>query len=223
MASSLTPNISKALSESDDLDTAVNRALYYEPVIHALKKYSSFGITEEDIAQTVEKSTGDGELYTNLLMEHQEALSTLASVNASESVEDQPMEIEILDTSKTPKYQSKAAAQHTSFTPKGKQKRVSYADMVKQNPKNDVSRPNSPSPAIDKKRKTAPVSNANNSRSPSKTYKKQTAAPSPKTISTVMTGYEPVNKDLIREIMVYDISSTWSQLDTLNHLKAWVK
>ncbi|CAB4417348.1 unnamed protein product [Rhizophagus irregularis] len=49
----------------------------------------------------------------------------------------------------------------------------------------------------------------------------QRAAPSPKTINTVMTGYEPMNKDLIREIMVYDIPFTWSQLDTLNHLKAW--
>ncbi|CAB4409523.1 unnamed protein product [Rhizophagus irregularis] len=77
MASSSTPNISEALSESDNLDTAVNRALYYEPVIHALKKYNSFGITEDVIARTVEKSTGDGELYTNLLMKYQEALSTL--------------------------------------------------------------------------------------------------------------------------------------------------
>ncbi|CAB4411532.1 unnamed protein product [Rhizophagus irregularis] len=128
MAFSSTPNISEALIEGDDLDTAVNRALYYESVIHALKKYSSFGITEEDIARTVEKSTGDGELYTNLLLQHREALSTL---DASESVEDQPMEIEILETPITPKHQSKAAAQQkepikflsakaTPFTPKGK-------------------------------------------------------------------------------------------------------
>ncbi|CAB4415329.1 unnamed protein product [Rhizophagus irregularis] len=92
--------------------------------------------------------------------------------------------------------------------------------MVKQDPKDDVSRPTSPSP-LEKKRKTAPVSKAKNSQSPSKTTKKQTAAPLPKTISTVMTGYEPMNKDLVRKITVYDIPSTWSQLDTLNHLKAW--
>ncbi|PKY58126.1 hypothetical protein RhiirA4_479774 [Rhizophagus irregularis] len=276
MASSSTTNIFQALTAGDDLNTAVNRALYYEPVIHALKKYSSFGITEEDIARTVEKSTGDGELsfgiteevitrtvekssgdgelYTNILIEHREALSTLgisdlqslyhllflfyesfdfiqASVNASESVEDQPMDIEILETPKTPKHQSKVAAQQKGpmkslsakaipFTPKGKQQQVSYADMVKQDPKDDVSRPTSPSP-LEKKRKTVPVSQANNSRSPSKTTKKQPAAPSPKTISTVMTGYEPANKDLIQEITVYDIPSTWSQIDTLNHLKAW--
>ncbi|UZO27578.1 uncharacterized protein OCT59_019768 [Rhizophagus irregularis] len=36
-----------------------------------------------------------------------------------------------------------------------------------------------------------------------------------------MTGYVPVNKNLTQEITVYDIPSTWSQLDMLNHLKAW--
>ncbi|CAB4435611.1 unnamed protein product [Rhizophagus irregularis] len=151
--------------------------------------------------------------------------------DVSESVEDQPMEIEILEMPITPKHQSKAAAQQKvpmkslsakaiPFTPKGKQKRVSYADMVKQDPKDDVSRPNSPSPS-DKKRKTAPVSKTNDGQSLFKTNKKQPAAPSPKTISTVMTGYEPVNKNLIWEITVYDILSIWSQLDSLNHLKAW--
>jgi hypothetical protein len=30
-----------------------------------------------------------------------------------------------------------------------------------------------------------------------------------------------MNKDPIWEITVYDIPSTWSQLDMLNHLKAW--
>ncbi|PKY61740.1 hypothetical protein RhiirA4_487132 [Rhizophagus irregularis] len=76
MAFSLTPNISKVISEGDDLETAVNRAFYFEPVSHTLKKYSFFGITEEDIAQTVEKSTGDGNQLTNLLMKHHEVLST---------------------------------------------------------------------------------------------------------------------------------------------------
>ncbi|PKY60093.1 hypothetical protein RhiirA4_483389 [Rhizophagus irregularis] len=89
------------------------------------------------------------------------------------------------------------------------------------NLKDDISRPSSPSPSTDKKRKTAPVSKANNGQSPSKTTKKQSAATSPKTISTVMTGFVPANKNFIWEIMVYDISSTWSQLNTFNHLKAW--
>ncbi|GBC42618.2 hypothetical protein GLOIN_2v1785013 [Rhizophagus irregularis DAOM 181602=DAOM 197198] len=178
MAFSSTTNISKAFSEGDDLDTAVNRALYYEPVNHAFRKYSSFGLTEEDII-TSSKQIPD----------------------ASKSVEDQPMDIEILEAPKMSKHQSKVAVQP-------------------EDPKDDVSRPSLPSPSGGKKRKTAPVSKANNSQSPNKTTKKQPVATSPKTISTVMTGYEPANKDLIQEITVYDISSIWSQLDTLNHLKA---
>ncbi|PKK62181.1 hypothetical protein RhiirC2_790732 [Rhizophagus irregularis] len=108
-------------------------------------------------------------------------------------------------SAKNAKHQLKVAVQQeepikhllataTPFMPKGKQKRVSYADMIKQDLKDDVSRPSSPTPS---------------------------AATSPKTISTVMTGYVPTNKDLTQEITVYDIPSTWSQLDTLNHLKAW--
>ncbi|CAB4415328.1 unnamed protein product [Rhizophagus irregularis] len=156
MASSSTPNISTALNEGDDLDTAMDRASYFEPVSHALKRYCSFGLTEEDITRTVEKHSGDGEQFTNLLIEHTEALSTFgisdlqslyhflfifyesfdfiqASVSkgmesacrefvkqqmtsqqqmpdTSETVEDHQMEIEILETPKTPKHQFKVAA-----------------------------------------------------------------------------------------------------------------
>ncbi|PKY60112.1 hypothetical protein RhiirA4_483435 [Rhizophagus irregularis] len=175
MASSSTPNISTALTEGDDLDTTMDRAFYFEPVSHALRKYCSFGLTEEDIAQTVEKNSGDGEQFTNLLMEHTETLSTFgisnlqslyhflfifyksfdfiqASVSkgmetackefvkqqmmspkqmpdASNSVENYHMEIEISKAPKTPKHQSKVATQQkepigilsakaTPFTPK---------------------------------------------------------------------------------------------------------
>ncbi|CAB4425130.1 unnamed protein product [Rhizophagus irregularis] len=108
------------------------------------------------------------------------------------------------------------------FTPKGKggrKKRVSYADAVKQDSNSDTSRPSSPSPAMEKKKKkTAPVSILNTSR---KAPKKQPATPAPKTISTIMTGYGPQIKDNIREITVYDIPSRWTQLDVLNHLKTW--
>ncbi|PKC02131.1 hypothetical protein RhiirA5_425683 [Rhizophagus irregularis] len=73
------------------------------------------------------------------------------------------------------KYQLKAVAQQkepisilsakaTSFTPKGKQKQVSYANIVKQDPKDNVSRPNSPLPFVKKKRKTVLVFKANNSK-----------------------------------------------------------
>ncbi|EXX52372.1 hypothetical protein RirG_253640 [Rhizophagus irregularis DAOM 197198w] len=80
MAFSSITNLSKAFHEGDDLDTAVNRALYYELVNHTFRKYSSFSLTEEDIARTVEKASGDGEYLTNLLMEHHEALSTFSIV-----------------------------------------------------------------------------------------------------------------------------------------------
>ncbi|PKC67133.1 hypothetical protein RhiirA1_458806 [Rhizophagus irregularis] len=85
--------------------------------------------------------------------------------------------------------------------------------------KDNVSRLSSPSSFTKKKRKIASVSKANNSQSSSKTTKKQSAATLPKTISTIMTEYMPMNKDFIQKIMVYDILSTWSQLDMFNHFK----
>ena len=50
--------------------------------------------------------------------------------------------------------------------------------------------------------------------------KKQQRAP-PKEIQSVMTGYDPVLKDNVREITLYDIPSTWAQLELLQHLKKW--
>uniref|UniRef100_U9UAE1 Uncharacterized protein n=1 Tax=Rhizophagus irregularis (strain DAOM 181602 / DAOM 197198 / MUCL 43194) TaxID=747089 RepID=U9UAE1_RHIID len=166
MASLSTPNISKAFSEGNDLDTTMDRALYYEPVNHVLKKYSAFCLTEDDIARIVNKNSGDEEYLTNLLMEHHEALSilgisdiqslyhlllsllTLSNPALVKGWKDQLMEIEISEAPKIPKHQSKAAAQQeepmsdlsaktTPFTPKGKQKRVLYTNMVKQDPKDD--------------------------------------------------------------------------------------
>ncbi|CAB5337814.1 unnamed protein product [Rhizophagus irregularis] len=191
MASLSTPNISKAFSEGNDLDTTMDRALYYEPVNHVLKKYSAFCLTEDDIARIVNKNSGDEEYLTNLLMEHHEALSILGISDIQSlyylllslltlsnpalvkgwkvpAEKDQLMEIEISEAPKIPKHQSKAAAQQeepmsdlsaktTPFTPKGKQKRVLYTNMVKQDPKDNVSRLSSPSPSGKKKRKTALV------------------------------------------------------------------
>ncbi|CAB5316464.1 unnamed protein product [Rhizophagus irregularis] len=74
-------NIFKALPESGDLETAINRAFYFEPVSHVLRKYSSLSLFEEIIARTVEKSVGDSEHFTNLLIEHHEALSTFSVSN----------------------------------------------------------------------------------------------------------------------------------------------
>ncbi|PKC06808.1 hypothetical protein RhiirA5_419067 [Rhizophagus irregularis] len=67
-------NIFKTLFEGDDLEIAINRAFYFESVSHTLKKYSSFSLSEEDITQIIEKSEGDNEQFTNLLIEYQEAL-----------------------------------------------------------------------------------------------------------------------------------------------------
>ncbi|PKY50852.1 hypothetical protein RhiirA4_467543 [Rhizophagus irregularis] len=72
-----------------------------------------------------------------------------------------------------------------------------------------------------KKKKTASVSKLSLSSTSRKALKKQPATPAPKTISTVMTGYNPEIKENIREITVYDIPSRWTQLDVLNHLKNW--
>ncbi|PKY45145.1 hypothetical protein RhiirA4_419604 [Rhizophagus irregularis] len=114
-------------------------------------------------------------------------------------------------------------AEAVPFTPKekGRNKRVSYADAVKQDSNSDTSRLSSPSSNIAKKKnKTAPVLKTNLSSNSRKAPKKQPATPAPKTISTVMTRYDPKFKENIREITVYDILSRWTQLDVLNHLKA---
>ncbi|PKY58258.1 hypothetical protein RhiirA4_480020 [Rhizophagus irregularis] len=117
----------------------------------------------------------------------------------------------------------KAAA--IPFTPKGKgiNKRVLYADAVnKQDSNSDTSRPSSPTPNLAKKKnKTAPVSKPSPTSTSHKALKKQPVTPASKTISTVMTGYNPKFKENIREITVYDIPSRWTQLDVLNHLKNW--
>ncbi|PKC17139.1 hypothetical protein RhiirA5_406173 [Rhizophagus irregularis] len=50
--------------------------------------------------------------------------------------------------------------------------------------------------------------------------KKQQHAP-PKEIQSVMTGYDPVLKDNIWEITLYDIPSTWPQLEILQYFEKW--
>ncbi|GBC51431.2 hypothetical protein GLOIN_2v1780204 [Rhizophagus irregularis DAOM 181602=DAOM 197198] len=61
------------LFEDDDLKIAIDKAFYFESVSYTLKKYSSFSLTEEDITQIIEKSEGDSEQFTNLLMKYQKA------------------------------------------------------------------------------------------------------------------------------------------------------
>ncbi|EXX59107.1 hypothetical protein RirG_191750 [Rhizophagus irregularis DAOM 197198w] len=58
-----------------------------------------------------------------------------------------------------------------------------------------------------KKQKTVPVLKTSTSSTSHKASKKQPATFAPKTISTVMTGYNSEIKENIREIIVYDIPS----------------
>ena len=57
MASLSTQDISTTLPKGDDVNFAVNRALYFESVLHTLRKFSAEGLTENDIARTVIKNS----------------------------------------------------------------------------------------------------------------------------------------------------------------------
>lgn len=112
------------------------------------------------------------------------------------------------------------------FTPKGKNRTVTFADVVKRKPDDD-SRPSSPTPIGSSKKpkknviKKIPDNSNKASESRDKKKKKLQHHVPEKRISTIMTGYEPVLKDNVREIVVYDIPSKWTQLEILNYLKAW--
>ncbi|PKY39284.1 hypothetical protein RhiirA4_452449 [Rhizophagus irregularis] len=164
-----------------------------------------------------ENASSDMEIFA--YPEHQSPLQQI--VAQIESEVDQQMEAE----PSVPVSPTTLKADAEPFTPKGKggrKKRVSYADAVKQDSNSDTSRPSLLSPTVEKKKKkTAPVSKPSLSNTSRKALKKQHATPAPKTISTVMTGYNPEFKENIREITVYDIPSRWTQLDVLNHLKNW--
>ncbi|PKY31328.1 hypothetical protein RhiirB3_448877 [Rhizophagus irregularis] len=89
----------------------------------------------------------------------------------------------------------------TPFTSKGKEtKRVSYVE----------------------KKRTVSISKTSSSSISRKAPKKQPVILASKTISTVMTGYNPELKKNVHEFTVYNIPSRWIQLDVLNHLKDWV-
>ncbi|PKY53729.1 hypothetical protein RhiirA4_426225 [Rhizophagus irregularis] len=133
--------------------------------------------------------------------EHQSPLQQI--VAQIESEVDQQMEAE----PSVPVSPTTLKADAVPFTPKGKgrKKRVSYADAVKQDSNSDTSRPSSSTPNPGKKKnKTAPVSNTTNNSC--KAPKKQPATPASKTISTVMTGYNPEFKENIREITILTAS-----------------
>ncbi|CAB4436305.1 unnamed protein product [Rhizophagus irregularis] len=205
MASSSTPNISQALTEGDDLNHGGEiELLYYEPHWRWRTVYQHAYRTSGGPLNLGQRSVKEWRTLAKSFVK-QQMTSPKQLPDTSESVEDQPMDIEILDT-QTP---IKVAAQQKGpmkslsakaipYTPKGKQTQVSYADMVKQDPKDDVRRPTSPSP-LDKKRKTGVRFQSLVMAKVSLRPQETTRAPLPKTISTVMTGYEPQIRTYLRD------------------------
>src|SRR4051812_42062636 len=119
---------------------------------------------------------------------------------------------------------SKAKAQTITppvYTPRGK-RTVTYAEMTSRNLGAGSKRDISPSPVVPRtkfdsnKRKTGETSKIQHTGK----EKKQDKQP-PKQIFSVITGYTPERQENIRDITIYDIPSTWTQLDILQHLKLW--
>lgn len=114
-------------------------------------------------------------------------------------------------------------AKAVPFTPKGKNHMVTFTDIVKWTPNND-SRPSLPTPIRRKWPIKTPAKKDPNSSDKSRKSEKKVKSQqhiSEKMISIIMTGYKPILKDNVREIVVYDIPSKWTQLEILNYLKAW--
>ncbi|PKY38104.1 hypothetical protein RhiirA4_451045, partial [Rhizophagus irregularis] len=104
------------------------------------------------------------------------------------------------------------------YTPRGK-KRVTYADVVTGSGSDD-SRPTSPSPEEKWNIQQTSKKCSTNKKPQQQTTKKSKFTPE-KTISTVMTGYTPVDKANVHKIVIYDIPSTMPQLDILTNLGKW--
>uniref|UniRef100_U9UQ66 Uncharacterized protein n=1 Tax=Rhizophagus irregularis (strain DAOM 181602 / DAOM 197198 / MUCL 43194) TaxID=747089 RepID=U9UQ66_RHIID len=51
--------------------------------------------------------------------------------------------------------------------------------------------------------------------------KKKQQCASPKEIQSVMTRYDLILKNNVQEITLYNIPSTWTQLELLQHLEKW--
>ncbi|CAB4405851.1 unnamed protein product [Rhizophagus irregularis] len=135
-----------------------------------------------------------------------------------------PTDMEIFEEPKhqspvvPPVTQTKLNVQAQPYTPRGK-KRVTYADVVTGSGSDD-SRPTSPSPEEKWNIQQTSKKCSTNKKPQQQTTKKSKFTPE-KTISTVMTGYTPVDKANVREIVIYDIPSTMPQLDILTNLGKW--
>ncbi|PKY30290.1 hypothetical protein RhiirB3_447304 [Rhizophagus irregularis] len=113
----------------------------------------------------------------------------------------------------------KLNAKAIPYTSKEKGRTVTFAEMASRNLDAGSNRDTSPIPPDNRSKNNEIKRKASDSKAqPAK--KKQQHAPS-KEIQLVMTGYDTVLKDNVREITLYDIPSTWAQLELLQHLEKW--
>ncbi|CAB4422512.1 unnamed protein product [Rhizophagus irregularis] len=124
-------------------------------------------------------------------------------------------------TKNSKKSSTKLNAKAIPYTPKGKGRTVTFAEMASRNLDVGSNRDTSPSPPGNRlKMKNSEIKRKVSDSKAQPAKKKQQHAP-PKEIQSVMTGYDPVLKDNVREITLYDIPSTWAQLKLLQHLEKW--
>ncbi|CAB4430144.1 unnamed protein product [Rhizophagus irregularis] len=109
-------------------------------------------------------------------------------------------------TKNSKKNSTKLNAKATPYTPKGKGHTVTFAEMASRNTDTDSNRNTSPTPPSNRQKINEIKRKASDSKAQPAT-KKQQRAPL-KEIQSVMTGYDPVLKDNVREITLYDIPST---------------
>ncbi|CAB4415115.1 unnamed protein product [Rhizophagus irregularis] len=120
-------------------------------------------------------------------------------------------------TKNSKKSSTKLNAKATSYIPKGKGRNVTFAEMASRNLDAGSNRDTSPTPPSNWQKNNVTKRIASDSKAqPAK--KKQQRAP-PKEIQSVMTGYDLVLKDNVQEITVYNIPSTWAQLELLQHFE----
>ncbi|PKC01899.1 hypothetical protein RhiirA5_426007 [Rhizophagus irregularis] len=121
-------------------------------------------------------------------------------------------------TKNSKKSVTKLNAKATPYTLKGKGRTVTFAEMASRNLDAGSNCDTSPSPPGNRSKNNETKRKASDSKAQS--AKKKQHAPI-KEIQLVMTGYDPVLRDNVREITLYNILSTWAQIKLLQHLKKW--
>ncbi|GBC13175.1 hypothetical protein GLOIN_2v1762074 [Rhizophagus irregularis DAOM 181602=DAOM 197198] len=122
-------------------------------------------------------------------------------------------------TKNSKKSSTKLNAKAIPYTPKGKGRTITFAEMASRNLDADSNRDTSLTPPGNRPKNNEIKRKMSNSQA--QLAKKKQQHTSPKEIQSVMTRYDPVLKDNIWEITLYDIPSTWVQLDLLQHLEKW--